>query len=80
MIDEHEYNEEHLYNCDETAFYCRMLPIKLLDINKYGNQQRKGAFLLDQVKEKTRTNIFSSCEKHAGLLEKASSCTIASQV
>lgn len=38
MIYEHEYNEEELYSCDETAFYYRMCQIKSLDIiNKYEN-------------------------------------------
>lgn len=63
MIDEHEYNEEELYNCDKTAFYYRMRPIKSLDIiNKYENQQRKGAFMLEQVQERIE-QISSTCMK-----------------
>lgn len=62
MIDEHKYNEEELYNCDETAFYYRTRPIKSLDIiNKYENQQRKGAFMLEQVQE--RLEQISTCMK-----------------
>jgi hypothetical protein len=38
MIDEHEYNEEQLYNCEESAIYYRMLPTKSLDINKSANK------------------------------------------
>jgi hypothetical protein len=45
MIDEQEYNEEQLYNCNEPALYYRMLPTKSLDIkksaNKYGMKMSK---------------------------------------
>jgi hypothetical protein len=39
MINEHEYNEQQLYNCNKTAIYYRMLPTKSLDINKSANKQ-----------------------------------------
>lgn len=38
MIDEGEYTEEQLYNCDETALYYRLLPTKSLDIKKSANK------------------------------------------
>jgi hypothetical protein len=41
---EHEYNEEQLHSCNETALYHRMLPTKLLDIksaDKYSMQMSK---------------------------------------
>jgi hypothetical protein len=31
MIDEHEYNDQQLYNHEETAIYYIMLPTKSLD-------------------------------------------------
>jgi hypothetical protein len=45
MINEHEYNEDQLNNCDKTAFYYRIPPTKSLDINKaaskYGMKMSK---------------------------------------
>jgi hypothetical protein len=69
MIDEHEYNEEQLYNCDETALCYRMLPTKSSDINKYEKEQRMVALTIlqkqngksqikDPVLEKTRSPRF----------------------
>jgi hypothetical protein len=37
-IEDGGYNDEQIYNCDETALYYRLLPNKTLDIKKQGNK------------------------------------------
>jgi hypothetical protein len=61
----HEYSEEQLYICNETALYHRMLLTKLLDINKsadkYSMKMSKEGWLYHCAQTKWEATNWSTC-------------------